>query len=222
LSAEHVVRGDDGVARCFWGTSAPEYVAYHDTEWGFPVADDRRLFEKLCLEGFQSGLSWLTILRKREGFRKAFAGFDFEQVASFGAKDVKRLLGDASIVRHRGKIEATINNAQRAVELVGAEGSLASFVWQFEPDPASRPKRMTWEALLELAQTPESRALAKELKRRGWRFVGPTTVYAFMQAMGLVNDHLEGCDARPAVEAARSGFTFPSRGTRNRRTASSP
>jgi DNA-3-methyladenine glycosylase I len=222
VSEEHVVRGDDGVARCFWGASAPEYVSYHDTEWGFPVADDRRLFEKLCLEGFQSGLSWLTILRKREGFRKAFAGFDFEQVASFGAKDVKRLLGDASIVRHRGKIEATINNAQRAVELVEAEGSLAAFVWQFEPDPASRPKRMTWEALLELAQTPESRALAKELKRRGWRFVGPTTVYAFMQAMGLVNDHLDGCDARPAVEAARSGFTFPSRGTRNRRTASSP
>ena len=221
MSEEHVVRGDDGVARCFWGSSAPEYVSYHDTEWGFPVADDRRLFEKLCLEGFQSGLSWQTILRKREGFRKAFAGFDFEQVASFGAKDVKRLLGDASIVRHRGKVEATINNAQRAVELVEAEGSLATFVWQFEPDPASRPKRMTWEALLELAQTPESRALAKELKRRGWRFVGPTTVYAFMQAMGLVNDHLDGCDARALVETARAGFTSPSRDTRNRRTASS-
>jgi DNA-3-methyladenine glycosylase I len=221
LSAEHVVRGEDGVARCFWGASPPEYVAYHDTEWGFPVAHDRRLFEKLCLEGFQSGLSWLTILRKREGFRKAFAGFDFERVASFGAKDVKRLLGDASIVRHRGKIEATINNAQRAVELVEAEGSLAAFVWQFEPDPASRPKRMTWEALLELAQTPESRALAKELKRRGWRFVGPTTVYAFMQAMGLVNDHLDGCDARASVEAARAEFTSPSRGSRSPRTASS-
>jgi DNA-3-methyladenine glycosylase I len=221
LSAEHVVRGEDGVARCFWGASPPEYVAYHDTEWGFPVAHDRRLFEKLCLEGFQSGLSWLTILRKREGFRKAFAGFDFERVASFGAKDVKRLLGDASIVRHRGKIEATINNAQRAVELVEAEGSLAAFVWQFEPDPASRPKRMTWEALLELAQTPESRALAKDLKRRGWRFVGPTTVYAFMQAMGLVNDHLDGCDARASVEAARAEFTSPSRGSRSPRTASS-
>jgi DNA-3-methyladenine glycosylase I len=221
LSAEHVVRGEDGVARCFWGASPPEYVAYHDTEWGFPVAHDRRLFEKLCLEGFQSGLSWLTILRKREGFRKAFAGFDFERVASFGAKDVKRLLGDASIVRHRGKIEATINNAQRAVELVEAEGSLAAFVWQFEPDPASRPKRMTWEALLELAQTPESRALAKDLKRRGWRFVGPTTVYAFMQAMGLVNDHLDGCDARASVEAARAEFTSPSRGSRSPHTASS-
>ena len=142
-------------------------------------------------------------------------------MASFGAKDVKRLLGDASIVRHRGKIEATINNAQRAVELVEAEGSLASFIWQFEPDPASRPKRMTWEALLELAQTPESRALAKELKRRGWRFVGPTTVYAFMQAMGLVNDHLDGCDARAPAETARAEFTSPSSGTQSRRTASS-
>jgi DNA-3-methyladenine glycosylase I len=221
LSEDHVVRGEDGVARCFWGASAPEYVAYHDTEWGFPVADDRRLFEKLCLEGFQSGLSWLTILRKREGFRRAFADFDFEQVARFGEKDVERLLGDASIVRHRGKIEATINNAQRSVELVDAEGSIAAFVWQFEPDPAMRPKRMTWEAALEMAQTPESRALAKELKRRGWRFVGPTTVYAFMQAMGLVNDHLDGCDARVEVDAARAAFTSPSSGTPSRRTASS-
>jgi DNA-3-methyladenine glycosylase I len=219
---EHVVRGEDGVARCFWGASAPEYVDYHDSEWGFPVADDQRLFEKLCLEGFQSGLSWLTILRKREGFRRAFAGFDFEQVARFGAKDVERMLADAAIVRHRGKIEATINNAQRAVELVEAEGSLAAFVWQFEPDPATRPKRMTWDAALELAQTPESRALAKELKRRGWRFVGPTTVYAFMQAMGLVNDHLDGCDARAEVDAARAAFTSPSRGSRSPRRGSSP
>lgn len=207
--------------RCFWSNSAPEYRAYHDTEWGFPVDDDQRLFEKLCLEGFQSGLSWLTILRKREGFRSAFVGFDFEQVARFGEKDVERLLGDASIVRHRGKIEATVNNARRALELVEAEGSLAAFVWQFEPDPASRPKRLTWAALMEMAQTPESSALAKELKRRGWRFVGPTTVYAFMQAMGLVNDHLHGCDTREAVDAARAGFTSPSRGTRRPRTASS-
>jgi DNA-3-methyladenine glycosylase I len=208
-SDERLISGEDGVVRCFWADSAPEYRAYHDTEWGFPVADDRRLFEKVCLEGFQSGLSWLTILRKREGFRKAFAGFDFEQVAKFGEKDVERLLGDASIVRHRGKIEATVNNARRAVELVEAEGSLAAFVWQFEPDPATRPKRMTWDALLEMAQTAESRALAKELKRRGWRFVGPTTVYAFMQAMGLVNDHLHGCDARKPVEEARASFTPP-------------
>jgi DNA-3-methyladenine glycosylase I len=208
-AADGLAQGDDGVTRCFWGDSAPEYRAYHDTEWGFPVADDRRLFEKLCLEGFQSGLSWLTILRKREGFRKAFAGFDFEQVARFGAKDVRRLLGDASIVRHRGKIEATINNAKRAVELVDEEGSLAAYVWRFEPDAASRPKRLTWAVLVEMAKTPESQALAKDLKRRGWRFVGPTTVYAFMQAMGVVNDHLDGCEAREQAEHARAGFTVP-------------
>jgi DNA-3-methyladenine glycosylase I len=204
-----LARGDDGVTRCFWGDSAPEYRSYHDEEWGFPVDDDRRLFEKLCLEGFQSGLSWLTILRKREGFRRAFAGFDFERVARFGPRDVERLLDDASIVRHRGKIEATINNAQRAVELLGEEGSLAAYVWRFEPDPASRPKRFTWAALFEMAQTPESRELAKDLKRRGWRFVGPTTVYAFMQAMGLVNDHVEGCAAREPAAQARAAFAVP-------------
>jgi len=209
VSDDRLVRGEDGIVRCFWGASAPEYVSYHDAEWGFPVADDRRLFEKLCLEGFQSGLSWLTILRKREGFRRAFAGFDFERIARFGEQDVERLLGDASIVRHRGKIEATINNAQRAVELVDEEGSLAAYVWRFEPDSTNRPKRLTWDALLEMAETAESRALAKDLKRRGWRFVGPTTVYAFMQAMGLVNDHLHGCDARPEVERARANFTPP-------------
>jgi DNA-3-methyladenine glycosylase I len=170
---------------------------------GFPVADDRRLFEKLCLEGFQSGLSWLTILKKRENFRAAFAGFDFHHVARFAERDVTRLLGDAGIVRHRGKIEATINNAQRALELVEAEGSLAGYVWQFQPPPASRPRKLTWATLLEMAQTPESRALSKDLKKRGWRFVGPTTVYAFMQAMGLVNDHIDGCAIRPAVEEAR-------------------
>jgi DNA-3-methyladenine glycosylase I len=213
VSGDHLVRGDDGIVRCFWGASAPEYVAYHDVEWGFPVADDHRLFEKLCLEGFQSGLSWLTILRKREGFRRAFAGFDFERVARFGPKDVERLLADASIVRHRGKIEAAINNAARAVELVDEEGSLAAHVWRFEPDASSRPKRLTWDALLELSQTPESKALAKDLKRRGWRFVGPTTVYAFMQAMGLVNDHLEGCDARAAVDRARVAFAPPASGS---------
>jgi DNA-3-methyladenine glycosylase I len=208
-AVEGLAQGDDGVTRCFWGDSAPEYRAYHDTEWGFPVADDRRLFEKLCLEGFQSGLSWLTILRKREGFRRAFADFDFEQVARYGEKQVKRLLADAAIVRHRGKIEATINNARRAVELVDEEGSLASYVWRFEPDAATRPAELTWAALLEMAQTPESRALAKDLKRRGWRFVGPTTVYAFMQAMGLVNDHVDGCAVRGAAERARATFTPP-------------
>jgi DNA-3-methyladenine glycosylase I len=202
-----VTTGEDGVRRCSWGNSAPEYHAYHDTEWGFPVADDVRLFEKLSLEGFQSGLSWLTILRKREGFRKAFKRFDPEKVARFGAKDVDRLLGDASIIRHRGKIEAVINNAQRAVELVAAEGSLAHYIWTYEP--ARRTGGLDRASLAELVHTEDSRALAKDLKRRGWRFVGPTTVYAFMQAMGLVNDHLDGCHAqRPAAEA-RSVFTAP-------------
>ena len=209
MSDDRLVRGEDGVVRCFWGSSPLEYQAYHDTEWGFPVDEDRRLFEKLCLEGFQSGLSWLTILRKRENFRKAFAGFDFDKVSRFGDRDVERLLGDAGIVRHRGKIEATINNAKRAVELVEEESSVASYVWRFEPERASRPKRMTWAALMEMAETPESRTLAKDLKKRGWRFVGPTTVYAFMQAMGLVNDHLDGCAAREPAERARAGFGRP-------------
>jgi DNA-3-methyladenine glycosylase I len=209
VTEEGLATGEDGVVRCFWGDSTDEYRAYHDAEWGFPVDDDRRLFEKLTLEGFQSGLSWLTILRKREAFRRAFAGFDFEAVARFGERDLERLLGDASIVRHRGKIESTINNARRAVELVEAEGSLAAYVWRFEPDPAARPARLTWAALLEMAKTPESTALAKDLKKRGWTFVGPTTVYAFMQAMGMVDDHVEGCAARPAVERAREAFRRP-------------
>ena len=201
--------GEDGVARCFWGASSDDYARYHDDEWGFPVADDTRLFEKLCLEGFQSGLSWLTILRKREGFRRAFAGFEVNAVAGFGPRDVERLLADASIVRHRGKIESTVNNARRCVELVEERGSLASYVWSFEPDPADRPARITREALRELAQTDASRAMAKDLKRRGWSYVGPTTIYAFMQAMGLVDDHLDGCHARPRVEAARRSFVRP-------------
>jgi DNA-3-methyladenine glycosylase I len=184
-----VVRGEDGVARCWWGDSTPEYRDYHDREWGFPVADDTRLFEKLCLEGFQAGLSWLTILRKREAFRQAFKGFDFAKVARFTDKDVARLMDDAAIVRNRAKIEATIANARATVKLTKAEGSLAKFIWRFE---AGDPRR-----------------LAKELKGRGFRFVGPTTVYAFMQAMGLVNDHLEGCDARKAVARARAEFTPP-------------
>ena len=201
MSWADVVVAEDGVARCAWGDSTPEYRSYHDAEWGFPVGDDVRLFENLCLEGFQAGLSWLTILRKREAFRAGFAGFDFERVARFGPRDVERLLGDAGIVRHRGKIESTVNNAQRAVELVAAEGSLAAFVWSFEPDRADGPSVE--------AQTEESRALAKELKRRGWTFVGPTTVYAFMQAMGLVNDHAEGCEARSRAVTARAAFTPP-------------
>ena len=202
-----IVRGDDGVNRCWWGDSAPEYRSYHDTEWGFPVADDVRLFEKLSLEGFQAGLSWLTILRKREAFRRAFAGFDYERVARFGKRDIARLLADASIVRHRGKIEAVINNARCAVELTAAEGSLAAYVWRFAPE--RRTVLLDRAGLGALATTAESRALAKDLKRRGWRFVGPTTVYAFMQAMGLVNDHLGGCDAAAAVQEARVRFTPP-------------
>ncbi len=207
--SDGIVVGDDGVARCSWGESTPDYRAYHDHEWGFPVSDDVRLFEKLSLEGFQSGLSWLTILRKREAFRRAFAGFDFHAIASFGERDVARLLGDASIVRHRGKIEAVINNAGRAVELVAECGSLAGFVWEFEP--TARAGGLRREAIE--AHTAESRALARELKRRGWRFVGPTTVYAFMQAMGLVNDHLEGCAAWAEVERARAEFVRPAAGS---------
>lgn len=202
------VLGDDGVARCTWGDSAPEYRSYHDTEWGFPVSDDVRLFEKLSLEGFQAGLSWLTILRKREAFRAAFAGFDYRQIAEFSDADVARLLDDAGIVRHRGKIEAVINNAGRAIELVDAEGSIARYVWRFEPEP--RTGRLDRARLAELTSTAESKALAKDLKRRGWRFVGPTTMYALMQAMGLVNDHLHGCHAQPTATAARERFERPS------------
>lgn len=194
---------DDGVVRCFWATDDPLYRRYHDEEWGMPVHDDVRLFEKLCLEGFQSGLSWLTILRKREAFRAAFAGFAFERVARFGPDDVERLLQDAGIVRHRGKIEAAIHNARAACELVAAEGSLAAFVWRFAPPAAERPRQLDASTLRSLASTPASTRLSKELKRRGFRFVGPTTAYAFMQAMGLVNDHLEGCEARPRVERAQ-------------------
>ena len=204
-----LARGDDGVVRCFWGASDPLYVRYHDEEWGFPVADDRRLFEKICLEGFQAGLSWLTILRKRESFRRAFRRFDFSKVARFGARDVARLLGDEGIIRHRGKIESTINNALRARELAGEKGSLAAFFWSFEPVPSDRPKRVTWPVLRRLGNTPASLALSKDLKKRGWTFVGPTTAYAFMQAMGLVNDHLEGCSIRERAEKARARFRRP-------------
>ncbi len=196
-----VVRGEDGGLRCEWGASTPDYVAYHDTEWGFGVVDDHRLFEKLCLEGFQSGLSWLTILRKRDNFRAAFAGFDPAAVSRFGERDVKRLLADAGIVRHQGKIRSTINNAARANEMIEEFGSLAAYFWPqatFEAPPSDIPPT-----------TPASVALAKDLKRRGWSFVGPTTVYAFMQAMGLVNDHLEGCFCRAEVEAERRAFRRP-------------
>jgi DNA-3-methyladenine glycosylase I len=201
--------GPDGKRRCSWAVSTPDYVDYHDREWGFPVADDRRLFEKLCLEGFQAGLSWLTILRKREAFRRAFAGFDPAAVARFGARDVTRLLADAGIVRHRGKIESTINNAARALEVIEERGSLAAYVWSFVPGAGERPPRVTREALRAMTRTPTSIALSKDLKRRGWSFVGPTTMYAFMQAMGLVDDHLEGCVIRRAAEAARKQLPVP-------------
>ena len=212
-----LVTGTDRRRRCFWGAGAPDYQRYHDDEWGRPVTDDRRLFEKLCLEGFQSGLSWLTILRKRDAFRRAFAGFDPPAVARFGARDVARLLGDASIVRHRGKIESTINNARHACELIAEKGSIAAHVWSFEPPATDRPRRMTWAALRKLAQTPASRALAGDLKRRGWSFVGPTTVYAFMQAMGLVNDHVEGCHARDIATRERRSLVVPTGSARTRR-----
>lgn len=201
--------GPDGRPRCRWCLATPDYLAYHDNEWGFPVADDRRLFEKLCLEGFQAGLSWLTILNKREAFRAGFADFDIERVARFGEADVARLLADAGIVRHRGKIESTINNARRALALRDEAGSLAAYFWRFEPAPAARPQRLTLAALQALGSSPESTALSKDLKKRGWSFVGPTTVYAFMQAMGLVNDHIEGCPTRQWALQARAALTPP-------------
>jgi DNA-3-methyladenine glycosylase I len=198
-----LARIDDGPVRCWWPGEDALYQRYHDEEWGVPVTDEHRLFEKICLEGFQSGLSWLTILRKRDNFRAAFAGFDFERVARFTPRDVRRLLNDAGIVRHRGKIESTINNAKRAVELRTECGSLATYFWRWQPDPATRPRRLTKDALMQMSTTPASTALSKDLKKRGWTFVGPTTVYAFMQAMGLVNDHLEGCFRRAPLEQER-------------------
>ncbi len=195
--------GPDGKLRCRWCSAAPEFIEYHDREWGLPVSDDRRLFEKLSLEGFQSGLSWRTILAKRESFRAAFHDFDFDRIARFTARDVARLLADEGIVRHRGKIEAVINNAQRARELVKSEGSLAAFLWRYEPSRAAAPQSAS--------TSPESIALSKALKKLGWKFVGPTTVYAFMQAMGLVNDHVEECVIRTRVEKARKAFARPGR-----------
>lgn len=204
-----LVIGGDGRTRCWWPGADPLYLAYHDREWGRPVADDRRLFEKLCLEGFQSGLSWLTILRKRENFRRAFADFDPLALVRFGDADRARLLADAGIVRHRGKIEAVLTNARCALDLIDREGSLAAFVWRFEPDPASRPVRMTRAAACAMTSSPESTALSKELRRRGWAFVGPTTCYAFMQSMGVVDDHLDGCTVRAEIEAERAVFVRP-------------
>jgi DNA-3-methyladenine glycosylase I len=191
------------VKRCWWPGEDALYIRYHDEEWGRPVTDDRRLFEKICLEGFQSGLSWLTILRKRENFRKAFADFDPAAVAKFGGRDVQRLLKDAGIVRHRGKIESTINNARRALELIDEKGSLAAYFWSWEPDSKGRPKKLSREALMKMTTTEQSIAMSKDLKKRGWTFVGPTTSYAFMQAMGLVNDHVDECFVRREIERAK-------------------
>lgn len=206
---EGLFADEAGCPRCTWCQATPFYRQYHDSEWGFPVADDRRLFEKICLEGFQSGLSWLTILNKREGFRAAFANFDAEKVAAFEAHDVERLVQDAAIVRHRGKIISTINNAQRVLELRREFGSLAHYVWRYEPAAADRPARITREVARTLSTSAASIAMSKDLKKRGWTFVGPTTVYAFMQAMGLVNDHLEGCHTRELAQKARADFVVP-------------
>jgi DNA-3-methyladenine glycosylase I len=197
------IRGPDGETRCAWCAAAPEFLHYHDTEWGFPVSDDHRLFEKLSLEGFQSGLSWRTILAKRENFRAAFHNFDLHRISRFTDQDVVRLLRNEGIIRHRGKIEAVINNARRAQELVQREGSLATFLWRYEPDKTRVAKPQT------ATTSPESLALSKELKKQGWKFVGPTTVYAFMQAMGLINDHVKECVIRSKVERAREAFKRP-------------
>lgn len=197
----------DGVGRCWWPGDAPDYVEYHDNEWGRPVTDDTHLFEKICLEGFQSGLAWITILRKRVNFRAAFADFDLEKVAAFDESDVERLLSDAGIVRHQGKIRSTINNAGRAIDLAAEAGSLGAWFWSFEPAEIEGKRDGNWSAP---ATTPTSTRVAKELKKRGWSFVGPTTVYAFMQAMGMVNDHVDGCAAGEECAGERTKLVRPS------------
>jgi DNA-3-methyladenine glycosylase I len=202
-------RDPQGRCRCQWCAGDDTYGAYHDMEWGRPVTNDRRLFEKICLEGFQSGLSWLTILRKRENFRRGFANFEAAAIADFGEADIARLLGDAGIIRHGGKIRSTINNARRAIELKREFGSLAAYFWRFEPHISTRPTRLDWETLRAATTSAQSIALSKDLKKRGWSFVGPTTCYAFMQAMGLVNDHIEGCWVRAEIEDARAAFERP-------------
>ncbi|WP_201153870.1 DNA-3-methyladenine glycosylase I [Rhodothalassium salexigens] len=201
--------GADGVCRCWWCGDAPDYQHYHDTEWGRPEGRDDRLFEKLVLEGFQAGLSWITVLRKRARFRRAFAGFDWQAMARFGEADVARLLADPGLIRHRGKIEAAINNARRMEDLLAETGSFARFVWQFEPVPERRPERVTYDAVKAGPPPREARAMAKALRARGWRFVGPVTVYSLFQAEGLVNDHLPGCPRRAEVAADRAAFTRP-------------
>ena len=207
--SERLRENDDGRIRCWWPGDAPDYLEYHDNEWGLPTIDDERLFEKICLEGFQSGLSWITILRKRENFRAAFANFDFTEVASFDEHDVERLLGDAGIIRHRGKIEATINNAARAIEMVDEFGSIAAYIWDWKP--TEREPDLTTGDLQMIATTATSKALSKDLKKRGWKFFGPTTAYAFMQAMGLVNDHMSGCEWHDVCAKAQAKAKPPKR-----------
>lgn len=209
MSDNGLITGQDGITRCFWPANLPDYTLYHDTEWGVPEGDDHRLFEKVCLEGFQSGLSWLTILRKRQGFRKAFADFDMAKIAKFDASDIERLVQDKAIVRHRGKIKSTINNAHRALELQKEFGSLAKYFWDQEPTPDERPARCDWASLSAFTTTERSVAISKDLKKRGWSFVGPTTIYSFMQAMGMVNDHIEGCHHRDIIEDKRAAFKRP-------------
>jgi DNA-3-methyladenine glycosylase I len=204
-----VAIGEDGLARCWWGSGDALYESYHDDEWGRPVRDDRRLFEMLILEGFQSGLSWLTILRKRENFRRAFKGFDPKAVARFASPTVDRLVQDAGIVRHRGKIESTINNAKRLLELVADQGSFARYVWSFEPDSRARKRKLDWPTLVAMGVADQAKAMSKDLKRRGWSFVGPTTVHSFMEAVGLVNDHVDACHLRAIVEKERGSFRRP-------------
>lgn len=206
-----LIKGKDGKMRCWWAGHDPLYVLYHDTEWGRPVDNDIRLYEKICLEGFQAGLSWITILKRRETFRKAFAGFDYKKVAKFTERDVQRLLKDEGIIRHRGKIEAAINNAQKVQEIIKEFGSIAAYFWSFEPDAKLRPKKLDKKTLVANPVTDYSKALSKDLRKRGFKFVGPTTMYAHMQAMGLVNDHLDGCHCRRTVEKQRKAFKRPSK-----------
>lgn len=206
VPADGLILGDDGKLRCFWHGNDPEYLRYHDEEWGTPLSGDEQLFEKICLEGFQSGLSWLTILRKRDNFRRAFDDFDLRKIALYNDNDVERLVKDAGIIRHRGKITSTINNASRAIELIEEYGTLKAYFWQYEPTAKQRPKKYDYKTLSSLGKTEQSTAMSKDLKKRGWSFVGPTTCYAFMQSMGIVNDHIEGCCCRPITEKRRRAF----------------
>jgi DNA-3-methyladenine glycosylase I len=199
----------DNKSRCWWPAEDQQYLNYHDEEWGYPVSDDRHLFEKICLEGFQAGLSWLTILRKRDNFRAVFDNFDYLKIAKYDENKISELLQDAGIIRHRGKIEATINNALQAQKIIDEFGSLAAYFWRFEPEASTRPDEFNYKEISILAQTPESQEMSKDLKKRGWKFVGPTTCYAFMQSMGIVNDHLEGCHCRHGAAEKRKQFQSP-------------